>query len=204
MALNVVSLKNLLEVQSEENIKKLLFSFETISMKAENEVDDVCGFLHNKAIQYEKMDLSRTFIVFSTYQSKPFIAGYFSIANKPLTISKKHFSKFSGSLRKRLLGFGNKTEQDNYIVTGLLLGQLGKNFSKIALMANALTGDQLLELAYRQIRIVYEITGGRILYLEYEENSKLLDFYKRNGFTQLLDFKTSNNLCIMVKNLKDI
>lgn len=71
-------------------------------------------FLLKKSIQFEKMDLSRTYLVFSSYKGITVFVGYYSITNKPLIISKKNFSKFSNSLKKQLLGIGHKTERENY------------------------------------------------------------------------------------------
>lgn len=99
MGLQIVPLLNLIKSDStEEEINILLFSFECKSVLSG--ASDVEDFLRTKAIQFEKMDLSRTYLVFSKYKGKSFIVGYFSISNKPLVIPKRQFKTFSGTLKK--------------------------------------------------------------------------------------------------------
>ncbi|WP_308637683.1 GNAT family acetyltransferase [Paenibacillus silvisoli] len=205
MALNVISLNDIIRsAKLEEDIKRLLFSFSSLKSQDSTGADDVEYFLHTKAIQFEKLDLARTYLVMSTFKSKPILVGYFSISNKPLTIPNKQFSKFSTTLKKRLTGVGHKTEQSTFIIKGYLLGQLGKNYSEESLKANCCSGSDLLALAYQKITLAHKIVGGRILYLECENVPKVINFYKSNGFSQIEEFETENGYCMMVKSLKDI
>lgn len=203
MVLQIVPLLNLLKSDStEEEIKSLLFSFECKSVLTG--ASDVENFLHNKAIQFEKMDLARTYLVMSTYQEKPYLAGYFSISNKPLVIPHKQYKGFGTSLKKRLMGLGHKTEQNNYEVKGYLIGQLGKNYNEVAIKAGNVRGRDILTLAYSKIREAYLVAGGRILFIECEDHQKLRSFYEGNGFKELENYDSPNNLCLYVKMLKDI
>lgn len=202
MALKILALTDLLKAEPEEDIKKLLFSFASLKIQYNPGADDVEHFLHNKAIQFEKMDLARTYLVLSSYQGKPYLAGYFSISPRPLIIPRKNFQRISSSLQKRLMGFGHKTEQASYEIKGFLLGQLGKNYSGISVKAKKLTGDELLDLAYTKIQEAHRLVGGRILYLECEDHPKIKEFYSRNGFRELEDFKSTNDLCLMVKKIE--
>ncbi|RGW15228.1 GNAT family acetyltransferase [Enterococcus asini] len=203
MALNVISLSKLLASgQPEEDIERLLFSFESLSDNGAAE--DIELFLHKKAIQFEKVDLARTYLVMSTFKDVPYLAGYFSIANKPLIIQKKVYSKLSTSLQKKLMGFGHKTDQRNYECKGYLIGQLGKNYSVQAQVARQLSGKDLLELAYRKILEAHEIVGGRIVHLECQDIPALKKFYEGNGFREIKDFESPNGMCIFVKNISAI
>ncbi len=205
MALNVISLYDMIRaIPAEEDIRELLFSFKTLDSQDSTGADDVEFFLHNKAIQFEKMDLARTYLVMSTYKSRQILVGYFSISNKPLTIPNKQFRKLSRSLQKRLMGTGTKAEQSSYVIKGYLLGQLGKNFSQEARLANCCSGQDLLQIAYKKVAEAHRIVGGRILYLECENVSKIIDFYKTNGFSQIEGFESENGYCMMVKQLKDL
>ncbi|HWO76082.1 GNAT family acetyltransferase [Bacillus inaquosorum] len=205
MALKIISLTDLLNSdQREEDIRGLLSSFETIKIKHNPGAEDVEHFIHTKAIQFEKMDLSRTYLVMSTYQAKPYLAGYFSISNRPLVIPKKQFQKLSKTLQKRLMGFGHKTQQATYEIKGYLLGQLGKNYSSLAQKAGNISGADLLTLSYRKILDAHRIVGGRILYLECEDHDKIKSFYTQNGFKELEHYETDNNLCMMVKQISHL
>lgn len=205
MALQVLSLLDLIKSdQTEEDIAKLLCSFVSLHKHDSSGADDVEFFLHKKAIEFEKMDLARTYLVMSTFKSKPFIAGYFAISNKPLIIPKKQFNGISKTLQRRLLGIGNRTEQSSYEIKGFLLGQLGKSFSTEAQQAKACSGNDLLTLAYEKIKEAHRIIGGRVLYLECEPNDKVISFYKSNGFTQLENYESQNKYCLMVKQMRHI
>lgn len=203
MTLNVIPLRELLKSDvKKEEIKSLLFSFECKSIVSGS--SDVEFFLHNKAIQFEKTDLSRTYLVMSTYRDTPYLAGYFSLTNKSLVIPKRQYNTFSGNLRKKLMGMGHKTEQNNYEVKGYLLGQLGKNYSETAKKANMASGNDLLVLAYEKIKEAYLVTGGRVLFLECEDHEKLKKFYNSNGFRMLENYESINAYLLFVKWLKDI
>lgn len=204
MALKVLALKELLEIRGEEDVKRLLLSFETHKILNSVEEHDVQFFLHSKAIEFEKMDISRTYLVMSTFQRKPFIAGYFSISNKSMIMNKKSYQSLSTTMKKRLLGIGYKTEQNSYEVKSFLLGQLGKNYSEVAVRANLASGDDLLELAYEKIKEAHKVVGGRILYLECDDYPKLVDFYTRNGFRKIQNFNSSNSQLIMIKKIADL
>lgn len=146
------------------------------------------------------MDLSRTYLVFSPYQKRPYLAGYFSLSNRPLIIPRKNFIKLSSTVQRTLMGFGHKTQQASYEIKGFLLGQLGKN--EIAINAKNLNGNDLLQLANMKVQEAYRIVGGRILYLECEDHPKIKDFYYENGFRELEEFKSPNDLCLMVKKIE--
>ncbi|ENH95775.1 hypothetical protein J416_14108 [Gracilibacillus halophilus YIM-C55.5] len=203
MALNVVSLTDILNSDiNEEEVKDFLFTFETIQSDGISGADDVEQFIHYKAIEFEKLDISRTYLVFSTYKEKNVLTGYFSISNRPLAISKKNFSKLSNTMKKRLMGVGHRTEQDSYEIKGFLIGQLGKNFSLEAQKANGATGRDLMAFAQSKILEAHKIVGGRIIYLECEHVDKLISFYRDHGFVELEDYESINGYAMMVKRLK--
>ncbi|MGM5473768.1 GNAT family acetyltransferase [Bacillus pumilus] len=205
MALKIISLTDLINSdQTEEDIKKLLFSFETIKSRSESGARDVEEFLHNKAIQFEIMGIARTYLVMSTYKKKPLLAGYFALSTRPLIIPKRQYSKISKNLQKRLMGFGHKTEQDAYEVKGYLLGQLGKNYSADAQIAKCVTGQDILHLSYSKVLDAHRIVGGRILYLECEHHEKVKKFYNDNGFSELAHYESENKLCLMVQQISKL
>lgn len=59
-----------------------------------------------------------------------------------------------------------------------MIGQLGKNYKYKELI----TGDELLTMAVDMLRHVQSLVGGKFIYLECENNEKLIGFYIRNGF----------------------
>lgn len=199
LSLNVISLTTLLEASPVEEVKDLLYTFDCGQLSSgANDVED---FIRNKSIEFEKVDIARTYLVLSTYQGKPFLAGYFAISNKPLVVPKKSFRKLSKSFQKKLMAFGHKTDMEYYKMQGYLLGQLGKNRSPISKVANAATGTDLLSLAYQKVLEAKALAGGKVLHLECEDNLKIITFYESCGFKILEDHISENKLRIMVKRL---
>lgn len=148
LSLNVISLTNLLEASSVEAVNNLLCTFECGELSSG--ASDVEDFLRNKSIEFERVDIARIYLVLSTYQKQPFIAGYFAISNKPLVVPKKSFRKLSKTFQRRLMAFGHKTDMEYYKMQGYLLGPLGKNKSWISKSANVATGSDLMGLAYQK------------------------------------------------------
>ena len=61
-----------------------------------------------------------------------------------------------------------------------LIAQLGKNFSNSYNIL--ITGDELLKLACDTVREGQKAFGGKFVYLECEDKTKLTEFYGDNGF----------------------
>jgi hypothetical protein len=191
MAYNIIQLKELMD--QEYDLSKLFSTFSSIN-------EDVENFLLNKSEQFEAMDLARTYLIFSKYRGENILAGYYSITNKPLMMSKKNFARLSSTLRKRLLGMGQKTERENYEIKSILLGQIGKNFN----YKNSISGTDILKLSYITVSQVYQLIGGRIIYLEVDNNDKLRSFYTNNGFKEIDNYRTPNDQCLFIKRISDI
>ncbi|WP_125762900.1 GNAT family acetyltransferase [Companilactobacillus hulinensis] len=189
MGYKIVQLKDI----DDEDLEKVFRTFSSVN-------EDVESFLKYKSIQFEKMDLSRTYLVFSEFKNKNVLVGYYSITNKPLIISKTNFSKFSNSLKKQLLGIGHKTERDNYEIKSILVGQLGKNQNH----KNLITGAELLVLIYKTIEKIYQLIGGRIIYLEVDDEIHLRKFYTENGFKEVPKYRTPNNQCLYIRRINSI
>lgn len=169
---SIVNLSNMLEELEEEEVKKILSSFSCLLNK------DVEEFLKNKAIEFSKQGLASTHLVLTSYKGKPVIIGYFSLANKYFTIKRK---TLSNSLARKIVKFGQYNEElRRYIIGAPLIGQIGKNYSNN--YNKLIKGDELLKIACDKIKAVQLDMGGKIVYLECEDKSKLIEFYKDNGF----------------------
>ncbi|MDG3062890.1 GNAT family acetyltransferase [Lacticaseibacillus casei] len=177
MALDLVSLNGIIKKYPEEQVRESLSSFTSINKDVEN-------FLHERCIEFEKISLARTTLVFSSYKGRSVLVGYFSISSKPLTISKKNWRGLSKSVQRKLMPMGYRTEQENYAVSSILLGQLGLNFQYHD--THLITGAELLSLAYKTIKIANEVVGGLVLYVEADDEPHLREFYTNNGFSQLV------------------
>ena len=94
MGYKIINLKDIYNAVGESRTKEVLKDFKC------DLNNDVEYFLKEKAIEFSKQDISRTYIVMSQHKEKEVIVGYFAIANKS-TIIKKVI--LSNTKRKSLL-----------------------------------------------------------------------------------------------------
>ena len=173
----IIPLKRLLEEHDEEKVKTLLNSF---SCSKNLEVEN---FLKNSAILFEKLNKSRTYLIFKRGTTD--ILAYFTLTISILKIvdddvSKKTLKKLDGISKE-------KREFPVY-----LIGQLGKNDK----FWNEISGKEILEKAINLIYKANEIVGGRVILIETLNNEKPIKFYEENGFKILqkrLDKKVDKN-----------
>lgn len=173
----LISLKSLIVSQPFGDgaaINAILSSF---SCKKDN---DLKFFLRRKAIGFEILMRSRTYLIFDTKimqdSGELKLLGYFTISLKVLDIPEGldadeivrldgKYAEFHGEPIKSLPCY--------------LIGQLGRSDCA---SHDELNGSEILEEALRVIRQSHDAVGGRIILIECKENKKLVDFYKDNGF----------------------
>ena len=61
-----------------------------------------------------------------------------------------------------------------------MIAQWGKNYADNS--DKLITGDELLKIACDDVKSTQFILGGKVVYLECENKSRLLEFYESNGF----------------------
>lgn len=171
-----INLSNILEQVGEDRAKSILSDFSCPLNK------DVEFFLHQKAIEFSKQDLSKTHLVYyvDKIEEKTVkrLVGYFTIKTKFIKISK---NALSNSDKRKFAKHGTYDEElKKYIIPAVLIGQLGKNYTNDN--NEYIAGDELLQMALDKIRYIQSVAGGKYVYLECEEKPELLSFYKRNGF----------------------
>ncbi len=120
---------------------------------------DVEYFLQQQAIPFSKQDISRTFLVVTTYQQENVIVGYFAISNKTTIIKKEMFK--SQTKKKRIAKYAKYNEENKgYILALPLIGQLGKNYNNG--YNELISGDVLLKLALNKIKEIQNNIGRKI------------------------------------------
>lgn len=139
---------------------------------------DVERFLKYQSIEFAKKHQAVTYLVLSLEDAE--LLGYFSITIKPLVVKAE---PFSNTVKRKLARFSeiDKGEQ-TYNLAAYLIAQLGKNDSCRA--RGRITGKELLEAAIRQVQILQYQAGGMVVFVETENNVKLLSFYENYGFKQ--------------------
>lgn len=137
---------------------------------------DVENFLKKSAIEFTKKSQSVTYFVYSLENKH--LVGYFSIALKPLTVRGEMVSK---TVKKKLLRISELDDNlDTYNMSAYLIAQLGKNYTND--YDKEITGDQLIELAWKVVEDLQYMAGGVVAFLEAEPHEKLLSFYEANRF----------------------
>lgn len=169
---SVSNLNWMIEELGEDRVSEILSDFSCPKN------GDVEYFLRKKAILFAKNGFSQTHLVFTTYQDKIVLVGYFTLANKYIAVSGKALSETN---RKRLCKFAiYDNTMRKYCMAAPLIAQLGKNYRNG--YNKLITGDELLKIACEKVRRTQLELGGKFVYLECEDKPKLKDFYKRNGF----------------------
>jgi hypothetical protein len=138
---------------------------------------DVERFLKKSAIEFTKKNQSVTYIVLSVDDGQ--LLGYFTIALKPLTIRGE---TVSNTVKRKLLRISELDEKSQtYTMSAYLIAQLGKNFADG--LNDKITGSEILELAWAVVEEMQYKGGGMVVFLETNNDDKLLRFYNDNKFS---------------------
>ena len=200
MEFTVVALRNLLNTYSVDDVKEILNTFKSISNHETNEINDVECFLHDKAINFENMAWATTHLVFVELE-KPVLVGYFSFANRPLKMTKKNFEKLSNNQKKKLLKYGRREE--NFIeINSYLIGQLGKNYNLDDSIKQEVTGNTLLTIAYQMLVDIVKVVNVKYVWIECEDNEKILKFYQDFGFNLIENYQGDNELNVLIMKIE--
>ena len=148
---------------------------------------DVERFLKKNSIEFTKKNQSVTYLVFDISSMR--MAGYFTLALKPLTVRGE---TVSNTVKRKLLRVSELDEKsDTYTMSAYLIAQLGKNDSEKD--GEMITGSELLELAWDKIKEMQYLCGGMVAFLEAENEEKLLSFYHNNRFLQFDTRQTTSS-----------
>lgn len=142
-----------------------------------NKNADVERFLLEQSINFTRKNQSVTYLVFTPGGGQ--FLGYFTITIKPITVNGE---SFSNTVKKKIARVSEQDcENGNYSLSAYLIAQLGKNFKDHA--NEEITGEQLLGLAIEKIKELQYMAGGMVIFLEAEDEEKLMKFYEeKNGF----------------------
>ncbi|EGO63481.1 hypothetical protein [Acetonema longum] len=190
MAFSVIHLGDMIDELGEDECKKHLAVF-SCSLDG-----DIEFFLKEKAILFQVMGVSRTYLVYASYKDSPILVGYFSLASKGLSVRKN----VSGSLRKKITG--SKSKEISAIPV-FLIGQISKNYANDMDKLQLISGSDLLRLALIKIKEAQHITGGRIVLIECIGHNKLKEFYDKHGFV-FLDQDGNDGLLRYIREINHI
>lgn len=169
------------EMKEGNELLKLLSSFSC------DKDEDIEYFLHNRAIEFEKLSKARTYLILNQEQLENkeknlTIYGYISIALKP--------QNMSNHMRKELDGFSAKIHGEQISdFPCYLIGQLSKNSN---VESEEISGKQLIDFASDIIAASVEAVGGRYMMIECRNEKKLIQFYKDNYFSEIARIPDQN------------
>jgi len=139
---------------------------------------DVEHFLKSSSMDFTRKNQSVTYLVLDMDDGA--LVGYFTIALKPLTVRDETVSNTVKRKIKRISEFDEQTK--TYTMSAYLIAQIGKNYTNDA--CKRITGPELLELAWSVIENMQYMGGGMVVFLEANNEEKLLSFYQDNKFRQ--------------------
>ena len=148
---------------------------------------DIQWFLHTKAVEFERLAKSRTYLIVDQDQlqergmslNRLTIYGYISLAIKVLTV----LEETSNRTRQKIDGLSAKARGKPLShFSCYLIGQLARNS---CVSKTSISGVELLNFAYDIIASAVEAVGGRYILIECHDNEKLVQFYLDNDFEVL-------------------
>lgn len=171
------------KILGEEQLYQLLSEFSCVKNL------DVEKFLKEQSVEFTKKNQSVTYLVFTNEDAA--LVGYFTLAIKPISVNAENFSN---TVKRKLARVSKYDESNNtYTLSAYLIAQIGKNYANSA--NEKITGEQLLRAAIDTIKELQYMAGGMVVFLEAEENERLMSFYeKQNGFKRFDVRKTSSDV----------
>ncbi len=149
--------------------------------------EDINNFLHNRAVEFEKLSKARTYLICDENQlvSENFyleeltIYGYIAIAQKVLAVPED----WSIRKRKEIDGLNGKIHGEPIKdFSCYLIGQLSRNSN---VPKDSISGKELLQHAYDVIATAVDAVGGRYMMIECQDEAKLIEFYSNNQFQEI-------------------
>lgn len=164
-----VNIHTALAKSGEEKIQQILSTFSCSNKEVQE-------FIRNKAVDFAKRRLSITYLVFSKDND---LVGVFTLANKFARIPAK---EVSNTVKSQIRKFAVWDEaDDSYITSAILVAQFGK--SDIVPKEKNIRGDELMAITMDVIQEVQQRVGGKLVWLECEEeNERAQTFYEHGHY----------------------
>ncbi len=187
---SVLRLNELSDTAEISEMNKLFLSF---SCPLNDEVE---SFLKNNSYDFSSKNQAVTYLIFL---ENHFVA-YFTLANKLIQVQKDSVSK---TVLKRLLRTAEDAG-DNFInVPGILVAQLGKNFTEGN--NQLISGTEILDIISYFVKEVQGLIGGAVYFLECDsDRQKVIDFYQDSGFVLFSKRAAKSDGILLLQFLKRI
>ena len=175
MQFKVINILDAVEHMPDEALMQLLGSFSCIKNK------QMEHFLHANAVSCAKQRFAITYLVLNQNNE---LCGFFTLTHKPVFFDKE---RIDGKRKRRVRQFcvrslsGEQQENDEQLLaSAFLIAQLAKSSSELT--GEKATGGELMSFALQTLAEIQKSIGGGLVFLECEDEEKLLAFYERQGF----------------------
>jgi predicted GNAT family N-acyltransferase len=174
----------------EEPVLKVLAGFKC------KQDSDIKVFLKLSAVKYEKLNKSRTFLIYDVdsleKDNELIILAYFTLALTVLSVPRA-MSGEEIALLDGLCDTKHGVRLSNF--PALLIGQLAKN----SLYSASITGAEIMDFCFTQIEKGQKIIPCRRILVECKEIDYLVSFYERFGFVKLDTEHKNDDLIVFIK-----
>ena len=175
MQFKVINILDAVGRMPEEALEGLLGSFSCVKNK------QMEHFLKVNAVSCAKQRFAITYLVLN--QSNE-LCGFFTLTHKPVFFDRE---RLDGKRRRRVRQFcvrslsDERPENDEQLLASAFLSaQLAKSSSDLT--GEKATGGELMAFALQTLETIQKGIGGGLVFLECEDEEKLLAFYERQGF----------------------
>lgn len=188
MEKNVVILE-LKELLFDKNLQKQILPFFN-TFNSGGLDDDIQKFLKKYALAYERLEISRTTLIFNEDRTE--LLGYFTLGLNTLYFSKK--VKGIAEFKKIESAYPGIDLFKNNSRPVYKLFMIGKNF-KTKSNNDGFMDYCFNDLIWERICICNSFVGSNLMYLDCENNKTLINEYNKHGFEifQEYNYKDENN-----------
>lgn len=157
---------------------------------------DIVNFLKSRAISFEKLGKSRTFLIFDEDEEEFKVLAYFTLALQVLKIPPN----YSNRKIKEFDGFNAKISGEKITeFPAILIGQVGKN----DLYKDKISGYDVMQYCLNTLLDGQMRLSGRIILLECKDVPYLIQFYRQFGFVRLEKDYQEDELVQLIKILQE-
>lgn len=160
----VVNILDMIESVGEDATKSILSDF---SCEKNLEIEN---FVKKNAVDFAKKKMSITYFVIDDAES---VQAIFTLTHKAIELVNENLSN---TMLKRIKRHSRLDESTNcFNVSAFLIAQFGKN--DVSLSDESISGRALMDYTFKVLTAVQHDIGGGLVYLECEDNEKLINFY---------------------------
>jgi predicted GNAT family N-acyltransferase len=158
---------------------------------------DIENFIRERAILFEKLGKSRTYLIFDEDEEEFKVLAYFTLAMQVLKIPE---DLLSNRKTKFLDGFSSKIRGEKITeFPTILIGQVGKN----DLFKELISGNEIMQYCLSTVFKGQAVLAGRIIMLECKDVPYIINLYKKFGFQKLEKDYDEDEHIQMIKILEE-